>query len=418
MNANDIVNAVTGVTKKWCKQRKAEERRQARIYNRHRVMARSARVTIKEVAWEIMKEAYLKASSNGRYPAHARQIMYAARPHIISRADSDTLDDAYFTQQLLPEYMQEHPDLTASWDVVFDARGHLSEPHTHRRIGLGTLDVRKYPSDIRRYGVPDMAVKRIAGQFPTMGPWNRYSGLLFVEKEGFNPLFEQSRLLERYDLALMSTKGMSTTASRLLVDNLCGHDVPLLVLHDFDKAGFSILGTLQRDTRRYRFKHCVNVIDLGLRLEDVQEWNLEAEPCSYGKSDPTCNLLENGATTKEVQFLCDGYAMRGYAGQRVELNAFTSGDLVEWIEAKLKEHGIKKVIPDKATVEAAYRRAAVAHIVNSQLESIIRAAQERVNTEKLKPEQIVRDVKKRLKKRPDMSWDKAIIEIVAGASDA
>jgi hypothetical protein len=45
-------------------------------------------------------------------------------------------------------------------------------------------------------------------------------------------------------------------AARTLVDLICGvHDVPLLVLHDFDKSGFSILGTLQRATRRFRFQH-------------------------------------------------------------------------------------------------------------------------------------------------------------------
>jgi hypothetical protein len=53
------------------------------------------------------------------------------------------------------------------------------------------------------------------------------------------PLFDKVQLAERY--AIMSTKGMSVT----LVDTL---DVPLLVLHDFDKSGFSIAATLRRDT--------------------------------------------------------------------------------------------------------------------------------------------------------------------------
>ena len=54
----------------------------------------------------------------------------------------------------------------------------------------------------------------------------------------FDPAF---KLAERYDIAIMSTKGMSNTASRELIDKFCG-DIPrcpLYVLHDFDKAGFS-----------------------------------------------------------------------------------------------------------------------------------------------------------------------------------
>jgi hypothetical protein len=76
----------------------------------------------------------------------------------------------------------------------------------------------------------------------------------------------------------MSTKGMSVTASRMLVEALCSAGgVPLLVLHDFDQSGFAIVGTLQRDTRRYEFGRAVEVHDLGLRLEDVNEWDLEPE---------------------------------------------------------------------------------------------------------------------------------------------
>ncbi len=132
------------------------------------------------------------------------------------------------------------------------------------------------------------------------------------------PLFEEVKLAARYDVAIMSTKGMSVTASRKLVDDLCGaHDIPLLVLHDFDKAGFSIIGTLHRDTRRYTFSNKIRVIDLGLRLEDID--GLETEDV-YIQSPHSarCNLRENGATDEEIEFLLD---------QRVELNAFASDEL-------------------------------------------------------------------------------------------
>jgi hypothetical protein len=39
--------------------------------------------------------------------------------------------------------------------------------------------------------------------------------VLFIEKEGFMPLFERVHLAERYEIADMSTKGMSVTAARL-----------------------------------------------------------------------------------------------------------------------------------------------------------------------------------------------------------
>ncbi|HUV67025.1 MAG TPA: hypothetical protein VMW24_24270 [Sedimentisphaerales bacterium] len=418
MNAEDIIKATRGVTNKWAKQRKAEERQASRIYNRRYVMTRSYRTTIKEVAWEVMKEAYLKASSDGKYPAHARQIMYAARPRILEKADNcDSLDDAYFTQQLLPDYMQEHPE-TLSWDVVFDARGHLCEPHTKKEVALGTLDVRHYLHSIKTHTVMDIMADVVGGDsFPTMGPNNRYSAILFIEKEGFMPLFQKARIAEKYDVAIMSSKGMSTTAARLLVDNLCLEGVPLLVLHDFDKAGFSIVGTLKRDTRRYTFSNDVNVIDLGLHLKDIKTYDLVSEQCVFGKTDPGPNLRENGATEDEIEFLCNRADSYRYYGKRVELNAFSSGDFVEWIEGKLKEQAIKKVIPDSETLDTAYRRAALVKKLEDQIEEFIEESKKEIDDMKLDGKLITRMVQKMLKRRPDMSWDKAIMDIAGSNGD-
>src|SRR5207248_3042254 len=84
--------------------------------------------------------------SHGRLPANARQIMYAARPEIIELTGNAQpwKKSSYFTQILLPDFITEHPALTAPWDVVFDARGHFREPHTGEEIGLGTVAVRDY----------------------------------------------------------------------------------------------------------------------------------------------------------------------------------------------------------------------------------------------------------------------------------
>lgn len=85
----------------------------------------------------------MKASANNTLPAKARQVMYAARGKIQDRTGK-SLDDRYFTQTLLPDFMAENLSLTANWKVVFDARGHLIEPHTKRSVLLGTLEVESY----------------------------------------------------------------------------------------------------------------------------------------------------------------------------------------------------------------------------------------------------------------------------------
>src|SRR5262245_7751837 len=137
---------------------------------------------------------------------------------------------------------------------------------------------------------------------------------------------------------IISTKGVSVTAARKLIDDICGdHGLPLFVLHDFDVAGFMILGTLQRDTRRYQFSSTVEVIDLGLRLADIE--GLEREPAAATRTGTNIlreQLAENGATNAEIDILIN---------ERVELNAMTSDALIEMIERKLRDYGLEKVIP-------------------------------------------------------------------------
>ena len=141
MKAKNIIDAVEGVTKKWAKQRKREERDRSATANRHHAMMRRRHVSIKDAAWQVMEKAYLKASANGTLPAHARQVMYATRGPIQELADRSLGKgfDKYFTQQLLPDYIEENG---VDWNVVFDARGHFYEPHTEERVDpVGTMQV-------------------------------------------------------------------------------------------------------------------------------------------------------------------------------------------------------------------------------------------------------------------------------------
>ena len=366
MDSQAFVGLLDKVTKDWTRQRKQEFKNQQAVLRRREKLTVVCRLSQKEVAYAYMPTAYLKASAQGTLPAHARQIMYAARGYIQSKT-GETLSDEYFTQNLLPSYLIDDPEKTRDWDVVFDARGHLVEPHTGRKVALGTLPVRQY---VRGLDAPRGRTVS-SGLYPTIGPQHRYRAVLFVEKEGFMPLFEKTDLANRYDIAIMSTKGVSTTAARELIDQVCGRQkVPLLILRDFDKAGFTIAGTLQRATWRFSFRYDAQVTDLGLRLADVEQYGLDAEDVSYGKTNPKFNLRENGATPAEIEFLAgrsDGYH---HYGQRVELNAFASDQLMKWIESKLEENKIDKLIPEQAVLEAHYRHECERQFIEKEIARI------------------------------------------------
>lgn len=199
-----------------------------------------AKVLQHEPTWQERFDAF---STAGPLATTSRPMARSNISTISNRRSCWSLDDAYFTQTLLPDYIEEHADECASWDIVWDARGTFVEPHTGREVPLGTLEVREYLG-LRPIGAPAITISTSA-DYLTNGPEHRFDTVLFIEKEGFGPLLSTVHLAERYDLAIMSTKGMSVTAARMLLDQLSKRGVKrILVLHDFDVSGFSISGTL------------------------------------------------------------------------------------------------------------------------------------------------------------------------------
>ena len=66
------------------------------------------------------------------------------------------------------------------------------------------------------------------------------------------------------------------------------------------------------------------------------------------------NLRENGASEEEIAFMFADWEEHKCL-RRVELNALTSPQMVEFIERKLKENDIEKIVPSEEGLEEAYR---------------------------------------------------------------
>jgi len=387
--ADDIKTGLTKNLANFTKQRKAEEKQRSAFRWRTSRMREVRSKNQVEVADEVMRECYMKASDNNQLPATARQIYYIARPLIEQRTDKP-LSYGYFSQTLLPNFVNKHG---AGWDVVYDDRGHFMEPHTKKVVGLGSLAVRDY---VNRVG----KLKLEAAEFDpagiaTCGPDGSFGAVLYVEKEGFMPLFQRVRLAKRYDIAIMSAKGMSNTASRTLVDAICRGDVPLLVLHDFDSAGIIIKDTLENDTRRYSYKNAPRVIDLGLQYVDIE--GLLSEPNDSKISNG--RLRQAGLDEEAIAFL---------RTERVELNAMASRQLINFVEAKLQQHGIKKVIPNRDTLADTYREFAASDRLSEAIEEL----KERLEQESESPIEVPADLEAKVKKliaeNPDITWHHAV----------
>ena len=86
-----------------------------------------------------------------------------------------------------------------------------------------------------------------------------------------------------------------------------------------------------------------------------------------------------------------------------------------WIEGKLKEHGVKKVVPDKETLTDAYhrmrRQIAVQEAIDEALEELGEEKKGRV------PARLDERIRKALKKSPAMRWDAALRAIAERRND-
>jgi hypothetical protein len=403
--ANDIIGVVREGTKKWTKVKKTEERSPASRRYRYSRMTRERGVSLKEAAAQILPDAYAKVSGNGKLPANARQIMYAARGHI-QKVTGQELNANYFTQTLLPDYLAE---TGVAWNVVYDARGHFNEPHSGYGFGIGTLEVRTYLANFHDPSVVDASFSKT--KVALSGPSGNFGAVLFIEKEGFDPHLKAAKIANKFDLAIMSTKGMSVVAARALADEMChDHNIPLLLLHDFDKAGFSIAGTIQRDTRRYEFQNSITTIDLGLSLEDVEAMGLESEYQHHKKGDKgalMANLRENGASEAEIAFMFQDFD-RLRSTRRVELNAMTSPQFIRFVERKLRENGVAKIVPNQDLLAEVF----TSMEQGRRLERAFKNLKKTEMKDFKAPRDLQRRVRKLLKEQPALRWDDAVAELV------
>jgi hypothetical protein len=115
------------------------------------------------------------------------------------------------------------------------------------------------------------------------------------------------------------------------------------------------------------------------------------------------NLAENGATEEEIGFLLKS---------RVELNALPSDQLVAFIEHKLDEVGIKKVVPDRPVLAEACRRAQTLAILESNIHNQLEAAKAEAEGMAI-PDDIDEQVRAMLAKDPKLPWDHALVRVVS-----
>jgi hypothetical protein len=290
--------------------------------------------------------AIRKASGDGEYRFSLRQLYYAVRPYVMERAESGTLDYGYFSRWI-GEYENANGEIPGMYR---DPRGTLYHPHTGETIPIGTIAVEEY----RR-------------------PEWTFNKILYIEKEGLFEVLKQVGFPEKYDCALLSSKGFASRAVRDLIDLLgdTGEEIHVFALHDADGPGTAIYealveGTLARRARR------VKVHNLGLEPWEGVKMGLQVETFEKRKQRvPVAKYITDMWESREGK---DGYQWGQWLQEnRIELNSMTSPQFVAWLEEKFEAIEAKKIVPPNAVLAKTLRKQAEQQ-VRSQVAARLLAA--------------------------------------------
>ena len=131
---------------------------------------------------------------------------------------------------------------------------------------------------------------------------------------------------------LMSSKGFTTRAARDLVDKLAEHDEPVTIfcVHDADASGTMIYQTFQEATKA-RGARKIKIVNLGLEPWEAIAMGLEVEDVEEGeRRKPVADYVlerEDALPTADWEEWLQTH--------RVELNAMTTPQFIEWLDGKM-----------------------------------------------------------------------------------
>ncbi len=291
-------------------------------------------ITLKDTILAHLDDAIEKTSGKGRHRFSQRQLFYAVRPYVL-QAHRTELEFNYFTQ-VIGAYEADHEDIKG---MTRDPRGILYHPHIGQEIPIGTLAVEQY--------------ERPAWMF---------NKILYCEKEGLFPILKDTRWPERHDCALLTSKGFASRAARDLLDLLGDTDEPIsfYCIHDADAAGTMIYQSLQQETRS-RPGRTVQVVNLGLEPEEALEMRLEPERFTGKGKRPTAGYVS-------------AYWRTWLQTHRVELNAMTTPQFLAWLDSKMDDADLGKVIPPDEVLHAELKREVRTRVKQQITERILQDA--------------------------------------------
>jgi len=284
-------------------------------------------------------------SENGKIAFGQRNLLYGIRPGVEEARRGKKIDYDYFCR-ILTDYENEKGDIP---NLVRDSRGSIND--TRGETPLGTTPVAIYERE----------------------PW-LFHKVLFCEKEDHKQILLQVGWPQRHDCAVISSKGFASRAARDWIDKVADTGEPVIVfcIHDADAAGTMIAQTLQEATRA-RGRRRIEIVDVGLQPWVAREMGLPIENVSYEKPQPVADYVKSRP---------DGPCWEAWLQtHRIELNAMSPRQMIDWITAHVEAHGELKLVPPPDVAEQRLYRHIEMEIERQETERVLAEAHARIRAE-------------------------------------
>lgn len=337
---------------------------------------------------ENISDAILMAGG-GNHRFSLRQLYYVIRPFINTELHKE-LEYGYFCEVIANYERENGEDIP---NMYRDDRGTIYHPHLDEKIALGTRMVESYKP-----------------------PEWTFNKVLYIEKEGFFQILRDEKWPERHDCALMTAKGYSSRAAKDLLDLLGDGEQELLFfcVHDADASGTMIYQTLQEETKA-RPSRKFKIINLGLEPEEGLAMGLEPEIVKQERNKRSELIIKPVADY--VSPKCKDWLQT----HRIELNAMSTPQFLQWLDDKMEEHGQGKLIASadvmatelhdrtreilkQTLINKILKEINIDELVDSKYEKLTPILNETTNA-------LTTSVREALEKNPTQSWRDPILKV-------
>jgi len=315
----------------------------------------------KDLAFENMDEAFQLASSGDKYRITARQMYYKLR-ELIGNDEWET-EHTYsrFTQDWLTQWLDDNPQYESK--VNFSDRGTFIVDGISK--GIGSANIRNFIAENKtRKNCLNLSASNNINYHFDFDIRFKYDKALYIEKTGFNEIFLAEGIQEKYNMLIVSGQGYGSRSARQLLYELQQKGLFIYCMHDLDIYGLGILNGLRQANDK--FKHHIKIFDLGVTPGDAKYYNISPEKVKINATD----LYKLPAEQREY-FAVD---KEGYS-RRVELNAFTTEQLLEILDDKLKNINTLPKLDISKVIEANEQKLikyALFQLVESKYEKMFR----------------------------------------------